>query len=182
MDFLDKSYELKNVRVVFRSNEVSSTIYIEEFPSYSLPLKKPQVLSVYFYFKGDELFDIIGLFNSIQTLKNEDFETIKDFVLLKCGKIEPKDSCSHSIKEVELFQIKPRSGYKLFLKGKNFFGYSLWTSFFFISEDKQFCLCTDKESAKRLFVILHKNPKCLKNKTYLFLINVFKSRGFHIYE
>lgn len=181
MDFLDLSYELKNARISLRSNSESSTLYIEEIPDYTDISKKLAVLSVYFYFRGDEQMNPLSLFESLRSFENRTFHEIKTYVLESCSKID-QEEWSHSLKNVDVFSIKPRKGYKFFLKGNDFFGFCLWGSFFFVSEKRDFCLSKDKESAQKLLAYSVRNPDFLKEKPYLFLIKFLYNRNIHFLD
>lgn len=162
-----------------QSNSSSSILYIEELPFITGTTPKVGVLSVYFYFKGDSRFDILNLVNEIRDNQDFDFNHVLDFILSKCSLMKDENDCSHSIKSVDSYSVKPKRGYNIFIKGSDFFGFCLWNSFFFLSYDRKICLSLDKYSSKKLFMELHKHPDCLKNKTYLFLIKFLNSGYLH---
>jgi len=181
MDFLDCQYELNNVRVSLRSNPISSTLYVEELPDYENLSHNLRILTVYFYFRGNTGFDVLGLFESIRKMSDSEFDVIEKHILETCAEHSKgeDDIYSHSLKDVNIFSVKPRKGYKVFVSGKDFVGYSLWGSFFFLSKDRKFCVCKDKESANKLFITIHNRNECLNNKTYLFLIKLLNCGDIH---
>jgi len=179
MDFLDVSFELKRLRISLQSNSSSSSLYIEELPFINPASHKVRVLSVYFYFNGNSRFDIMGLINDMRNKPDSDFNQIREFALSKCSDIGGKFEWSHSIKSVDEYSVKPERGYKVFIKGSDFCGFCLWSSFFFLSCERKICLSLDKDSSKKLFSALHKHPNCLKNKSYLFLIKFLNGGHLH---
>ena len=179
MDFLDVTFELKSIRISLRSNSSSSTLYVEELPFINPLSTKVNILSVYFYFKGDSRFDVIGLINDMRDKPDFDFSQARGFILSKCSEIQGELEWSHSLKSVDEYSIKPKNGYKIFIKGSDFCGFCLWSSFFFLSFGRKICLSQDKESSRKLFMALHKHPGILKNKSYLFLIKFLNGGHLH---
>jgi len=176
MDFLSCKSELNHIRVSLSSNEMSTTLYVEELPDYT-SIKQLKILSIYFHFYGDSKFDILNLYNSLPQLKEYDFDSIKSFLLKKCEVLSENDY-SHTLKEVDLFLVKPKYGFKIKISGMDFYGYSAW-NFFVLRTKTEFCICKDIENSLNFFKLLVRKPNFLNNISYKNLIKVLSDRDFH---
>jgi len=156
---------------------MSTTLYVEEFPTYKNVDEKVHVLSVYFYFHGNEQIDVLPLYEKIRESTNAKYSQIKNLILSECQKTHDPKSFAYTEKEVSCFLVKPPKNFKIFIRGNDFCGYSLWSSFFFLSKNRDFCLCDNQDDAKLLFNSMIKNPDLFQNRSYLSSINYLKLKG-----
>lgn len=175
--FSNYAHEFKHFRLIANSNEMSTSFNIEELDT------KPSVgiLNLYFYFFGNEKLDISNLIKLFETDWSElTYGELRNKVLDFLNQNLTGNDYSYSEKEVSVYAVRPKRGTCIRVKGKDFGGRLFWDSFFFVSNKKDVCLCTDAESAVKIFYVLSQNPidsdLCYEN-----LIKSLQSNGIKIY-
>lgn len=176
MDFLNLTTEMDNVRVYLKSNAMSSSIFVEELPDYSDLSRRLGIMTIYFFFSGNRRFDVLGLYNGICGMKNATFNGVRRMVKRRCRGLTENDwSCGR--KKAGVFMVRPRDGYRLALKGRDYSGYAGPDSFLVRKDGGCVVTVAQGGGAYKFFRLAHLLKDGIESRGYDFLIRLMDVGG-----
>jgi len=121
--------EFEDFRLILTSNEMSSTLYVEQLPKYT-GNERIRVFALYFY--GNTELNVRRSWDQISEKGRFcDYFGLKNLMMDYCKNREECSGYSYSEKEVSCFDVKPKDGFYLKITGTDFIGRSAWDYFIF---------------------------------------------------